>query len=73
MRKGSDDAEKAQIRNILFDSRNERIFTPPVVGRTQVEVPGAHGSANWGPTAGDPATAMIYVRAWDGADTRVLG
>ncbi len=46
--------------------------TPPVVGRTQNPVPGAFGCANWGSTAGDPATGMIYVRAWDGADTRVL-
>ena len=67
-----DESEKARIRNILVNARNEGIFTPPVVGRTQIEVPGAHGSANWGATAGDPATGMIYVRAWDGADTRVL-
>ncbi len=67
-----DDAEKARIRNIVVTARNEGIFTPPVVGRTQIEVPGAFGCANWGSTAGDPATGMIYVRAWDGVDTRVL-
>jgi quinoprotein glucose dehydrogenase len=67
-----DESEKARIRDILVNARNEGIFTPPVVGRTQIEVPGAHGSGNWGAAAGDPATGIMYVRAWDGADTRVL-
>ncbi len=67
-----DEAEKARIRDIMLNARNEGIFTPPVVGKTQIEVPGAHGSGNWGGAAGDPATGMLYVRAWNGPDTRVL-
>ena len=67
-----DESERARIRDIMANARNEGVFTPPVVGRTQIEVPGAHGSGNWGAAAGDPATGMIYVRAWNGPDTRVL-
>ncbi len=67
-----DEAEKARIRDIMATARNEGIFTPPVVDRTQIEVPGAHGSGNWGAAAGDAATGMIYVRAWNGPDTRAL-
>src|SRR5216683_3611865 len=67
-----DQSEKARIRDIMANARNEGIFTPPVVERTQIEVPGAHGSGNWGAAAGDPATGMLYVRAWNGPDTRVL-
>ena len=67
-----DEAEKARIRDVMAKARNEGIFTPPVVDRTQISVPGAHGSGNWGAAAGDPATGMVYVRAWNGPDTRVL-
>ncbi len=67
-----DEAEKAKIRDVVVNSRNEGIFTPPVVGKMQIEVPGAHGSGNWGAAAGDPATGMLYVRAWNGPDTRIL-
>ena len=67
-----DEAEKARIRDILVNARNEGIFTPPVVGRTQISIPGAFGSGNWGAAAGDPATGMVYVRAWNTPDTRVL-
>jgi quinoprotein glucose dehydrogenase len=67
-----DEAEKARVRDILVNGRNEGIFTPPVVGRTQIEMPGAFGSGNWGAAAGDPATGMLYVRAWNVPDTRVL-
>ncbi len=66
------DSEKSRILDVMAKARNEGIFTPPTVGRTQIEIPGAHGSANWGSTAGDPATGMLYVRAWNGPDTRVL-
>src|SRR4029077_15417065 len=67
-----DESEKARIRDVMVNARNEGIFTPPVVERTQIEVPGAHGTANWGAAAGDPATGMLYVRAWNGPDTRVM-
>ncbi len=65
-------ADKAVVLDVMAKARNEGIFTPPVVDRTQISVPGAHGSGNWGAAAGDPATGMVYVRAWNGPDTRVL-
>ena len=49
-----DGAEKGRILDVMAKARNEGIFTPPVVERTQIEVPGAHGSGNWGGAAGDP-------------------
>jgi quinoprotein glucose dehydrogenase len=67
-----DEADKDRILEVMAKARNEGIFTPPVVERTQISVPGAHGSGNWGAAAGDPATGMMYVRAWNGPDTRVL-
>jgi quinoprotein glucose dehydrogenase len=67
-----DETERGRILDVMAKARNEGIFTPPVVDRTQIQVPGAHGSANWGAAAGDPATGMVYVRAWNGPDTRVL-
>ncbi len=67
-----DESEKARIRDILLNARNEGMFTPPVVGRTQIEMPGGYGASNWGAAAGDPATGMLYVRAWSVPDTRVM-
>ena len=67
-----DESDKDRILDVMAGARNEGIFTPPVVDRTQISVPGAHGSGNWGAAAGDPATGMLYVRAWNGPDTRVL-
>ena len=67
-----DAEETARIRDIVVNARNEGIFTPPTVGRNQIQVPGAHGTANWGGAAGDPATGMLYVRAYNTADIRML-
>jgi len=67
-----DEADKTRVLDVMAKARNEGIFTPPVVDRTQISIPGAHGSGNWGAAAGDPATGMVYVRAWNGPDTRVL-
>src|SRR5438045_1942443 len=67
-----DECDKARILDVMAKARNEGVFTPPVVDRTQISIPGAHGSGNWGAAAGDPATGMVYVRAWNGPDTRVL-
>ena len=67
-----DESERSAVLDVMAKARNEGVFTPPTVGRTQIEIPGAHGSANWGSTAADPATGMMYVRAWNDPDTRVL-
>ncbi len=67
-----DAEEKARIRDIVVNARNEGLFTPPTVGRNQIEMPGAHGTSNLGAAAGDPATGMLYVRAWNNPDLRKL-
>jgi quinoprotein glucose dehydrogenase len=37
------------------------LFTPPVLGRSYVQMPGISGGANWGGAAFDPETGMLYV------------
>jgi quinoprotein glucose dehydrogenase len=79
-----DDAERKQLRARLLKARNEGIFTPPTLTREFIVVPGQHGGANFGATAGDPETGMLYVRAidapsihqlrpWDASAVRVEG
>ena len=58
-------AEKDQLRETLLNASNDGVFTPPAFNRNQIAVPGEMGGANWGSTAGDPATGMLYVRAYD--------
>ena len=59
-----DDAERARLREFVRNARNEGLFTPP--GRYDlIEAPGQLGGTNWGGTAADPRTGMLYVRAVD--------
>jgi quinoprotein glucose dehydrogenase len=58
-----DAAERARLREILGSARNEGLFTPPTLGRNQISVPGELGGSNWGGSAADPTTGMLYVRA----------
>jgi quinoprotein glucose dehydrogenase len=60
-----DDAEKERLRGIIKASRNEGLFTPQTLDRDQISVPGELGGSNWGGSAGDPATGMLYVRSAD--------
>ncbi|OLC40800.1 MAG: hypothetical protein AUH43_25745 [Acidobacteria bacterium 13_1_40CM_65_14] len=60
-----DEAERARLRVILQNARNEGVFTPQTVTRDQISVPGEFGGSNWGGAAGDPATGMLYVRSSD--------
>jgi quinoprotein glucose dehydrogenase len=60
-----DDAERARLREIISQSRNEGIFTPPTVNRTQISIPGELGGSNWGGSAADPTTGMLFVRSAD--------
>jgi len=57
--------EKERLRNILLNARNEGIFTPQTKDQDQIGVPGENGGANWGSTAADPTTGMLYVRSYD--------
>jgi glucose dehydrogenase len=54
------DAEKAAIRELLKNSRNEGLFTPPSL-RGSISAPGHNGGANWGGAAVDPAHGFLYI------------
>jgi quinoprotein glucose dehydrogenase len=60
-----DDEEKARIRGTLLNARNEGLFTPQTLSRDQISVPGELGGSNWGGSAADPTSGMLYVRSAD--------
>jgi quinoprotein glucose dehydrogenase len=60
-----DEKERAQLREVLMAARNEGIFTPQTLGRNQISIPGELGGSNWGGSAADPTTGMLYVRSAD--------
>jgi quinoprotein glucose dehydrogenase len=60
-----DDAEKERLLGILKKARNEGLFTPQTLDRDQISVPGELGGSNWGGSAADPTTGMLYVRSAD--------
>jgi glucose dehydrogenase len=59
-----DPAERERLTNILTSARNEGIFTPPGL-ENSIEIPGELGGSNWGGSAADPETGMLYVRGID--------
>lgn len=52
--------ERQHWTEVVSESRNEGIFTPPSM-RDTVQMPGNEGGANWGTTAADPAKGLVYV------------
>jgi glucose dehydrogenase len=54
------DAEQATIRELLKNSRNEGLFTPPSL-RGSISAPGHNGGANWGGAAVDPTHGFLYI------------
>jgi quinoprotein glucose dehydrogenase len=60
-----DEAERAKIRETMVAARNEGLFTPQTLHRNQISVPGEFGGSNWGGSAADPTTGMLYVRSAD--------
>jgi quinoprotein glucose dehydrogenase len=55
--------EQDNLRQAVRDAANAGVFTPSSHLRYHIQFPGAWGGANWGSTAGDPATGMLYVRS----------
>ena len=53
-------AEQASVREVLKNSRNEGVFTPPSL-KGSIELPGHNGGANWGSSAVNPAKGTFYV------------
>jgi quinoprotein glucose dehydrogenase len=49
---------------LLAHSRNDGVFTPPGLDNS-IEIPGELGGSNWGGSAADPTTGMLYVRSID--------
>ncbi len=54
------EAEQAAIRDLLKNSRNEGLFTPPSF-RGSISAPGHNGGANWGMVAVNPTKGFLYV------------
>jgi len=52
--------EQNCIRQLLHESRNEGLFTPPSL-RGTIQMPGNNGGANWGSSAVDPSKGTIYI------------
>ncbi len=55
--------EQEKLKQLVREAANEGVFTPSSHLRPHIQFPGAWGGANWGSTAGDPATGMLYVRS----------
>jgi quinoprotein glucose dehydrogenase len=53
-------AQKEAARQLLQNSRNEGLFTPPSMKGT-IELPGHNGGANWGSSAVDPTKGTMYI------------
>jgi quinate dehydrogenase (quinone) len=52
--------QQETVRQMLRDSRNEGLFTPPSL-RGSIELPGHNGGANWGSSAVDPTKGTMYI------------
>jgi quinoprotein glucose dehydrogenase len=52
--------EQASVRELLKNSRNEGVFTPPSM-KGSIELPGHNGGANWGSSAVNPTKGTFYV------------
>ena len=52
--------EQASIRELLKNSRNEGLYTPPSLQGT-ISMPGHNGGANWGMVAVNPSKGFLYV------------
>jgi quinoprotein glucose dehydrogenase len=55
--------EQERLRQAVRDAAHTGVFTPSSHLRHHIQFPGAWGGANWGSTAADPATGMLYVRS----------
>src|SRR5262249_11346264 len=55
--------EQQTLRQAVKDAANDGVFTPSSHLRYHIQLPGAWGGANWGSTAGDPASGLMFVRS----------
>ena len=52
--------EQASVRELLKNSRNEGVYTPPSLKGT-IQMPGHNGGANWGSSAINPQRGLFFV------------
>src|SRR5262252_6977252 len=52
--------EQASLRELLKNSRNEGLYTPPSLKGT-IQMPGHNGGANWGSSAINPQRGLFFV------------
>ena len=57
-----DPTSRASVEKRFLAARSDGVFTPPSESRESIMLPGQFGGANWGASAADPATGMLYVR-----------
>jgi quinoprotein glucose dehydrogenase len=55
--------EQERLQQAVREAANDGLFTPSSHLRSHIQFPGAWGGANWGSTAANPATGMLYVRS----------
>ncbi|MFP5206461.1 MAG: PQQ-binding-like beta-propeller repeat protein [Acidobacteriota bacterium] len=60
-----DQADKEKVLAILRTANNHGIFTPGTADRDSIQIPGDVGGANWGSSAADPQTGVMYIRTSD--------
>jgi len=64
--------EQAKLREAVAKAANEGLFTPSSHQRHHIQFPGAWGGANWGSTAADPSSGMLYVRSLEMPSYRIM-
>jgi quinoprotein glucose dehydrogenase len=57
--------EQEKLKQLVREAANEGVFTPPNHQRFAIQFPGAWGGANWGSSAGDPTTGMVFIRSYE--------
>jgi quinoprotein glucose dehydrogenase len=63
--------EQKKWREIVKQSRNEGLYTPPSM-RFTVSMPGNRGGANWGSTSADPEHGIVYVAGINAASILMM-
>lgn len=64
------EADKQKVLAILRDANNHGIFTPGTDKRASIQIPGDVGGANWGDSAADPRTGVMYIRTSDSPELK---
>jgi quinoprotein glucose dehydrogenase len=55
--------EQEQLKQAVRDTAHTGLFSPSSHVKHHIQFPGAWGGANWGSTAADPETGMLFVRS----------